>query len=95
MTKVLAADDPTAYAQAKSKTHWEQVVYWLWISFEKQDLVSVLWNNLVCCKWVYKTKFTIGGQIAKYKDRLVVKGFNPLEGIDYNETFLLLLKWTQ
>ena len=49
-------------------------------------------NNLVCCKWVYKTKFAIGGQIEKYKDTLVIKGFNQLEGIDYNETFLLLLK---
>ena len=51
-----------------------------------------LGKNLVGCKWVYKTKFTIGGHIEKYKDRLVVKGFNQLEGIDYNETFLLVLK---
>ena len=54
-----------------------------------------LGNNLVCCKWVYKTNFTTQGQIWKYKARLVIKGFNQLEGIDYNETFLLLLKWTQ
>ena len=44
-------------------------------------------KNLVRCKWVYKTKFTIEGEIEKYKDRLVEKGFNQLEAIDYNETF--------
>ena len=55
-------------------------------------VVLPLRSNLVCCKWRYKTKFTMGGHIEKYKDRLVVKGFNQLEGIDYNETFLLFLK---
>eukprot|EP00253_Pinus_taeda_P014025 PITA_14025 len=39
-----------------------------------------LGNNLVSCKWVYKTKFTVEGQIEKNKARLVAKGFNQLEG---------------
>ena len=34
---------------------------------------------------VCKTKFTTRGQIEKYKARLVVKGFNQLQGIDYSE----------
>ena len=47
-------------------------------------------KNLVGCKWVYKTKFTAEGQIEKYI--LVEKGFNQLEGIDYNETFAHVAK---
>ena len=49
-------------------------------------------KNLVGCKWVYKTKFTVDGQIEKYKARIVSKGFNQHEGIDYNETFYLVAK---
>ena len=44
-------------------------------------------KNFVGCKWVYKTNFIAEGQIEKYKSRLVAKGFNQLEGIDYNEAF--------
>ena len=52
-------------------------------------------KNFVGCKWVYKTKFIVEGQIEKYKARLVAKGFNQLEGIDYNETFALIAKMIQ
>ena len=54
MTKVLATDDPTSYAQAQGKPQWEQAM-----TTEYESLVPVhVCKNLVGCKWVYKTKFT-------------------------------------
>ena len=91
MTKVLATNDPTTYAQAKGKPHWEEVMTVEYDSLMKNKTWSLVplpsGKNLVCCKWVYKTKFTANKQIEKYKAILVAKGFNQLEGIDYNETF--------
>ena len=43
-------------------------------------------------KWVYKTKFDTKGEIIKYKERLVAKGFSQQYGVDYNETFTLVAR---
>ena len=39
------------------------------------------------CKWVFKTKRDAKGQVERYKTRLMAKGYNQREGIDFKETF--------
>ena len=49
---------------------------------------------MVGSKWIYKVKHAIDGSVDKYKVHFVAKGFSKKEGIDYEETFALVARYS-
>src|SRR4051812_38107935 len=91
---LLDNDEPLTYAEAMVDPNSE-----LWLEAMRSELKSMddnqVWNlvdlpngaRTIECKWIFKKKTDIDGNVQIHKARLVAKGFRQVQGIDYNETF--------
>jgi hypothetical protein len=44
-------------------------------------------KNVVGSKWIYKVKHATDGSMEKYKSHFMAKGFSQREGVDYEDIF--------
>ena len=51
-------------------------------------------KSVVTSRWLYKTKYAADGNIEKHKARFVARGFFQVEGVDYDETFAPIARYT-
>lgn len=50
-------------------------------------------KRCITSKWVFKVKRHPNGQIQRYKARLVARGFDQIEEVDYTETFAPTIRY--
>ncbi|KAK8559961.1 hypothetical protein V6N12_012772 [Hibiscus sabdariffa] len=87
-------DEPKTYQEAVSSPDSEK---WLEAMRSEMDFMSEnqVWTLVeppegikpIGCKWVFKKKTDMDGNVQTYKGRLVAKGFRQIHGVDYDETF--------
>jgi hypothetical protein len=51
-------------------------------------------KDVVSSKWIFKIKHVVDGSIEKYKERFVPRGFSQKEGIDYEDMFSPISRYT-
>ena len=65
-------------------------------SIEKNDTWDLVYlpndKNIISVKWVYKTKVNEKGEIDRFKERIVEKGFSQQSGTKFGETFSLVAR---
>jgi hypothetical protein len=95
---VLNTPEPTSYTQAVSDPQWRAAMGREFDSLMINDTWSLcprpLAKHIVRNKWVYKVKRRPDDNIELSKARLVAKGYDQKSGVDYHETFSLVIKPT-
>lgn len=93
--------DPTTIEETRTREDSMQ-----WNSAIKSELDSLIENKTwiaaslpagrkaIKSKWVFNTKRDKDGNILKYKARLVAKGCSQKYGVDYNEVFSPVVRYT-
>ncbi|GKA19576.1 retrovirus-related pol polyprotein from transposon TNT 1-94 [Tanacetum coccineum] len=91
LANVFSNPEPSRYKQAVQYSGWRQAMDKELVALEKNNTwtLTVLppRHKPISSKWVYKTKYNPDGTVERLKARLVVRGFNQQEGLDYKHTF--------
>ena len=51
-------------------------------------------KSTISSQWLYKVKHLADGSVEKHKARFVARGFSQDEGIDYDETFAPVARYS-
>jgi hypothetical protein len=51
-------------------------------------------KSVVTSRWLYKLKYAADGSNEKYKSHFVAWGFSQVEGVEYDETFAPVARYT-
>ena len=90
--------EPSSYSVASKHKHWVEAMNSEFSSLLQQKTWSLVplppSKNVVGCKWVFKIKRNSDGSLARYKERLVAKGYLQQYSLDYEETFSPVVKPT-
>jgi len=94
-------EEPATMSEAKGREDAE-----LWREAAKKELASIKANNTwdlvelppgrraIDSKWVFKIKRDAVGKVERYKARLVARGFMQKYGVDFEETFAPVAKFS-
>jgi hypothetical protein len=98
MVSSIRESEPSTFEEANSRQVWRDAMMEEYNSIMKNDVWEVVprpeGKSVVTSKWLYKLKHAADGSIEKYKARFVARGFSQVEGVDYDETFASVARYT-
>jgi hypothetical protein len=90
--------EPTIYEDDAKQQLWKDAMVEEYQSIIKNDVWEVVprpeGKLVVTSKWLLKIMHAADGSIEKHKARFVARGFSQKKGIDYDETFTPVARYT-
>jgi hypothetical protein len=94
---IITSEEPCDLSTSLSHPNWKLTMESEFSALERNRtwhlVPPVSRQNLIDCKWVYKIKCKADGSIDQYKNQLVAKESNQRYDIDYDDTFIPLVKF--
>ena len=100
-TAALVYTEPQTYGEAISSTEGKE-----WKKAMEEEIEALRENKTwelcalppgckpVECKWVFRLKRNEAGEVVRFKARVVAKGYTQRQGIDYDEIFAPVTRFT-
>ncbi|KAJ6945155.1 Retrovirus-related Pol polyprotein from transposon RE1 [Populus alba x Populus x berolinensis] len=93
---LLALQEPRGFKSAAKHLAWLLAMDAEIQALKKNDTWDLMLrpasHNVVSCRWIFKTKLRADGSIERHKARLVAKGFSQIHGLDFEDTFSLVVR---
>lgn len=90
--------EPTSVKEAIASPKWriamEDELQAICKNKTRSLILPNLQDNVVSCRWICRVKKNVDGTLVRTKARLVARGFSQIKGIDVQETFSPIIKFT-
>jgi hypothetical protein len=94
----ILEEEPTCFEESIQRKEWAYAMKEEYQSIIKNEVWEIVprpkSKDVVSSKWLFKIKHVANGSIEKYKERFVAHGFSQKKGIDYEETFSPISRYT-
>jgi hypothetical protein len=96
MMSDVHGEEPASEEEALQDRRWVQAMDSEYDALMKNKMWHLVpppeKKNIIGCRWVFKIKRKADGSNDRYKGRLFAKGYRQRHGIDYEDTFSLVVK---
>jgi hypothetical protein len=97
MTNIIDSE-PSNFEEAANQQVWRDAMVEEHNSIMRNDVWEIVsrpvGKSVVTSRWFYKVKHAADGSVEKYKARFVARGFSQKEGVDYEETFAPVARYS-